>query len=327
LDENTYGDTLREHDYVKLILKIAAAAVAIALISMMGFIADAHLRIADEETIPADEGAPGRFVTVDGHKMHVATIGDVTADASGAPVVLLHGYGIQGHAAWLPWASKLAATRSVILPDLLGFGHSERIATPGPYYTLKGQAVAVAAVLDALHVSQVDIIGNGLGGGVAAQFALDYPTRVRRIVFMDAAIYAQRALKETGVELIDRVLTWHYRAAGPNSRIAHACATQPNCRWMRLARVHGTTDALRAMTHTPDDGRAALMQNIPSIAAPTLVIWGGNDKDMPVADGDRLSRDLKTTLAVIAEARDMPYVTQPDKVAERVLEFLKPAAQ
>ena len=72
--------------------KIALAALAVVVIALAGFIVDAHLRIAALEIFAADAGAPGRFVTVEGHKFHVATIGDVTADPTGAPLLLIHDF-------------------------------------------------------------------------------------------------------------------------------------------------------------------------------------------------------------------------------------------
>lgn len=306
---------------MKVVLKLAAAALAISLIGLVGFVADAQIRIAREETLSPDSGVPGRFVTVEGRRLHIATVGDISADPSGAPLLLLHGFGVQGHAAWLPWATKLAATRSLIMPDLLGFGHSDRETAPGPYYTVQGQAAAIAGALDSLGVTQVDIIGDALGGAVAAQLALDDPARVRRIVFMDATIYSQPHHTRTGIRLIDRALTWRYRAGGPGGKIARSCGMQTNCRWLRLARVRGTTDALLAMDATRDDGH--LPEYVAKIAIPSLVIWGGNDAAAPVADGDRLAQTLKTTITIIADSGDMPYIAQPDKVARRVLEFFQ----
>jgi len=310
---------------MKFTLQLACAVLAIVVIALAGFIADANIWIAREETGSPDAGAPGRFIMVGEHTLHVVTVGDITADASGAPLVLLHGYGVQGHAAWLPWATRLTATRSLIMPDMLGFGHSDRATQPGPHYTLKNQAATLAAILDDLDIARVDIVGNALGGAIAAQFALDYPARVRRIIFMDAAVYSRPHITRTGISLMDRALVWQYRAGGPRSEIAQSCHTQVNCRPLRLARVRGTTDAIQAMNHTQDD--SGLAQRISEIAAPSLVIWGGDDHTIPVADGDRLARDLKTTISIVANAGNRPYVGQPEKVASRVMDFLQtPAA-
>ncbi len=313
---------------MKAILKIVATVAAVLVITILGLIADANLRIAAEETLAPDAGAPGRFVMVDGHRLHVATIGDITADPSGAPLLLIHGFAAPGHVTWLPWATKLTAERALILPDMMGFGHSERIATPDPSYTLKSRSAALAAVLDNLGVAQVDVVGESYGGAVAAQFALDYPDRVRRIVFMDAAIYPRPNPFERTGDLpfgIGRAIGWHVLAGGPFGFIAQNCKGQPNCRWQRLAHIAHTTDALLAMSKTQRQSQEnqMLAKDVAKIKAPSLVIWGGNDRIVPVADGDRLAQQLKTNIAIIADAGHMPYIEQPDKVASRVLAFLR----
>lgn len=238
---------------MKTVLKIVTATTIILLIAFAAVVADANLRIADEEVLAADSGAPGRFVTVDGRRLHVVTVGDVATDPSGAPLLLIHGFAAPGHVTWLPWASRLAGQRAFIMPDLLGFGHSDRIGVPDAAYTLKSRAAALAAVLDALSVGPVDVVGESYGGAVAAQFALDYPTRVPRIIFMDAAIYPRPNPLEfaRGLPLgLGRAITWHALTGGPFGFIGQYCKDQPNCRWLRLARIAGTTDALTAMLST-----------------------------------------------------------------------------
>lgn len=311
-------------------LKSLLALIVIVVIAIAGFIVDAHLRISALETFAADEGAPGRFVTVDGRKLHVATIGDVIADPSGAPLLLIHDFGAPGHIGWLPWASKLATQRALILPDLLGFGHSERVTAPDQALTLKGRAAALAAMLDSMAVPQVDILGESYGGAVAAQFALDYPARVRRIVFLGATIY-EPAVDGLG-QLpagIGRALTWHMHGSGPFGTATRSCSGQPSCRALRLARIKGTTDALRVMSsvHRSGADEQALREAVSRIAAPALVVWGSDDRRTPVAQGDKLAQALKSNFAVIAQAGHAPYKAQPDKVAARVLEFLNGPAK
>jgi len=307
--------------------KPLAVIAAILVIAAIGFVADANLRIATQENLTPEAGARGHFVDVSGRRMHVLTMGDVTADPSGAPLLLIHGFGMPGQS-WLPWAARLTVTRALIIPDLIGFGHSERAATPGAHYTLEGRAAALVAMLDALNVPRVDIVGESLGGAIAAQFALDYPERVRRVVFMGAAIYPhpnigpQLGLLPFG---LGRALTWHAIGSGPFGAPAQQCGTQPTCPWLESVRVAGTVDSLRAMALTTRDNGAEdelLPQRISAIRAPSLVLWGGNDAIVPVSDGDRLAQALKTNIAIIAEAGHVPYLEQPDKVAIRVTNFL-----
>ena len=310
-----------------LALKIAAAIVGILIVLLAGVVADANLNIGRQETVTVlHEG--GQTVVVDGHSLHVETRGNAQGDATGAPILLIHGFASPGHATFLPWANLLAVRRSLIMPDLLGFGFSERITTPGSYYALKSQAAALAAVLDDLGVKQVDVIGHSYGGAVAAQFALDYPARVRRIVFMDAAVYLAPSPVESVMQWplgIGRTLVWEAFGRGPFGLITDYCKGRRDCVWLPPTRLKDTTDALRAAMSSRrrwQDGAAA--DEISNITAPSLVIWGADDKIVPVSDGDRLARVLKANFAIIAGSRHMPYLQQPEKVAQRVLDFLTP---
>jgi pimeloyl-ACP methyl ester carboxylesterase len=312
-----------------LFMRITLAVLAVLTIATTGFVVDANIRIDREEILPADEAAPGRFLMVGEHRLHVATVGNPEADPTGAPLLLIHGFIASGGTTWMPWASKLAALRSLIIPDLLGYGHSERQTVPGTYFSLKSEAASLADLLDQVGAPVVDIVGHSTGGALAAQFALDYPDRVRRIVFMDAAIAEPHDTSEDLVALplgIGRAIAWHTFGGGPFGEIAKHCRSQPNCRWLYPLRIRDTTDSLRAMIasrRASPDG-AALRTRIDQIGQPSLVIWGANDTAVPVAQGDRLARELKTNIAIIAGAGHMPFLAQPDRVAERIQSFLQP---
>ena len=235
---------------MKKIAKILTAVAAVCLIAAVGFIGDTNLRIAHIEVASPQSEDTGRFIEVAGQRLYVSTMGSAATDPTGAPLLLVHGFIPAGHLAWLPWAGSLAVQRSLILPDLLGFGYSARAIGPPEAFSLKARAASLASILDTLGVPQVDVVGASYGGAVAAQFALDYPARVRRLVFMDAAIFPQNnSLALMSLPLgIGRALTWHTVGGGPYGYIARNCPSKPaDCVWLRATRVSGTTDALQAM--------------------------------------------------------------------------------
>ncbi len=318
--------------------RIMAALGGAYAFLLIGLVIQANVAISNHETLTPEAAtpeaaahetnAPGRFVTVEGHRLHVATLGDINADPSGAPLLLIHGFAPPGHTTFFPWAEKLAAKRALILPDLLGYGFSERVTTPGLYYSQKAQAAAIAAMLDDLGVAQVDVVGHSYGGVIAAQFAVDYPQRVRRIIFMDAAIYLRPSpITEAIIQLplgIGRAVAWHAFGGGPFSILN--CAGQPGCVWTLPTKSKGTIDAVRASmsSHRRYTEGAVGPDDVTKIKAPALVLWGADDVLVPVTDGQRLALVLKVPFASIADARHMPYRQQPDKVAAWVLDFLNP---
>ena len=126
---------------------------------------------------PAAAQAPqSRFATVNGIKMHYLIAG------KGSPIVLLHGYAETSHM-WRPLIAKLAATHTVIAPDLRGFGDSD---APADGYTKAAMAQDVHALLQTLKIDHIRLVGHDIGLMVAYAYAAQYPTDVDRIVLMDA---------------------------------------------------------------------------------------------------------------------------------------------
>lgn len=108
----------------------------------------------------------------------------VRIGGKGPAVLLQHGYGETGDM-WVALAKKLAVDHMVIIPDLRGMGLSP--ITKGGY-DKKTQGHDLAGVLDALKIQQVDLVLHDIGNMVGYAFAAEYPTRVRRLVFIDAPL-------------------------------------------------------------------------------------------------------------------------------------------
>lgn len=313
---------------MRLLLKLVAGGVLILVLIIAGAVIHANWAIARDETRSPAEGAPGRMLTIAGHQWHVLTIGDPGRDPTGVPILLIHGFAVAGAETFQPWARTQLGGRSLILPDLLGYGHSERIPTAGPWYSLNSYSDGLAALLDQLGVAQVDLIGHSNGGTVAAQFALDHPGRVRRIVFIDAGIYVEPSAGERIIQLplgIGRAVAWHAFGGGPWSINALVCERR-GCNWGDLARVENTTDTLRAMmrSHREYAGREPLVDRIPQLRAPALVIWGEHDNITPLAHGERLARETRARLAVVTGAAHMPHLQRAEEVGQQVRAFLQP---
>ena len=146
------------------------------------------------------------------HHQRMATNGTtlhVRIGGTGRAVILLHGYGETGDM-WSPLAAKLAASKTVVVPDLRGMGLSDR---PEGGYDKKTQGHDVAGLLDALRIEQVDLVTHDIGNMVGYAFAAEYPRRVRRFVLIDAPL--------PGVGPWDDILRshalWHFSFWGPDA--------------------------------------------------------------------------------------------------------------
>jgi pimeloyl-ACP methyl ester carboxylesterase len=127
--------------------------------------------------VSASAQAPqSRFATVNGVKLHYLIAG------KGDPIVLLHGYAETSHM-WRPLIAKLAASHTVIAPDLRGFGDSD---APVDGYTKAAMARDIHALVIGLKYPKVKIVGHDIGLMVAYAYAAQYPSEVDRIALMDA---------------------------------------------------------------------------------------------------------------------------------------------
>ncbi|PYJ75489.1 MAG: hypothetical protein DME69_14950 [Verrucomicrobia bacterium] len=124
-----------------------------------------------------------KFVTVYGAKIHYVEAG------SGAPLILIHGLA-DNVAVWDSVIPSLAAKFRVIAFDQIGFGHSDK---PLLNYRVSTFVDFLDGLMTELKIERASLVGNSLGGWVAAAFALTHPERVERLVLSDAAGYAALA--------------------------------------------------------------------------------------------------------------------------------------
>jgi pimeloyl-ACP methyl ester carboxylesterase len=313
---------------MKRFSRIVRWVLIVLVVSIALLAAHGNYRIASDEVLALDARAPGRFVTVEGRRQHFVVRGDLAADPTGAPLMAVHGFIVSGHESLVPWAVDKLAGRALILPDLMGYGYSQRDTRPGDWSIPKSHARYLAAMLDQLGVEQVDIVGHSYGSAIAARFALDYPERVRRIVFISPGMYLERSVTEVVIQLpvLGRAVAWHMIGGGPISFVGRRCRNTPDCPSMNAAHIRGSTDTLRAMMFTSRHTTVLedLYAEIPRLTTPSLVLWGENDWLVPRISAERLARDAHAELITLPDSWHMPYLEKPDEVARYVLEFLQP---
>ena len=122
-----------------------------------------------QRTVPHVE-----HVTVHGHRRAYVRMG------SGPALLLLHGLGCD-HTTWAPVMQSLARTHTVIAPDLLGHGQSDK---PRADYSLGGYANGMRDLLTVLGIDTATVVGHSFGGGVAMQFGYQFPERTERLVLV-----------------------------------------------------------------------------------------------------------------------------------------------
>jgi pimeloyl-ACP methyl ester carboxylesterase len=171
---------------------IASTAIALAL---------ALPAAAAVQPFPASFKA--RTINTDGADLHVVSGGH------GPAVVLLHGFGDSG-AMWSPLAARLAASHTVVVPDLRGMGLSSH---PDGGYDKWTQAGDIRAVLDKLGIDHAIVIGHDIGTMVAFAYASRYPDKTDRLVVMDAPVPGIPPWEQ----IVRNPKLWHFSFGGPDA--------------------------------------------------------------------------------------------------------------
>ena len=254
-----------------------------------------------------------KFITTYGAKIHYVEAG------SGAPVILIHGLA-DNVAIWDPVIPALAARFRVIALDQIGFGRSDK---PLLNYRVSTLVDFLDVFLTELKIERASPVGNSLGGWVAAAYALAHPERVERLVLSDAAGYAaltktmdSRALRALRVASRDDI-----RYLGPlafhDKRFYQDVDTAFKER-VTAGDSYTVAQVLDSMIRGDD----ALDNKLQTLKQPTLVLWGREDKLIPLSFGEQFHREIvNSRLRIIDNCGHMPQLECPNEFSAAVLKF------
>jgi pimeloyl-ACP methyl ester carboxylesterase len=311
-----------------MIRKIFQAAKTLAQGSDAAPLSDEVL--AEWESLSLQDAGVGDFVTLpNGAQMHYIARGPYIPIPVPRDVILIHGL-MDSAYNWKKNIDAFAQGHRVWAIDLPGFGFSTRLTER--VYTFKNFARWICAFMNAVEIQKASVIGHSLGGGVALQFAHDFPQRVKNLVLLAPAAYWWFPAP---IRFVARMpfLPRAIVQFAMNSRHAHAAAWRmangdPSrldpievARRSRHLRVRGTMDALIALVGSPHE--SDLPGGLKNIKAPALILWGKNDLVLPHAHGERLMRDLPhARLRVIDNVGHIANEETPQIVNQAILDFL-----
>ena len=273
---------------------------------------------------------PSQFVTVNGMQVHFR---DEGPRDDPTPLVLLHGTSASLHT-WDAWVDALKDKRRVIRFDLPGFG----LTGPHPTndYSVDAYVGLVQAMVDNLGVKTFVLAGNSLGGQIAWATAYTLPQRVQRLILVDAA----------GYPLIPQSIPIGFQIARiPVLRRVAEVVLPRGIVESSLRNVYGDPDKVTAALvdryydlTLREGNRKALayrideMQKmnadkavaaIQSLRLPTLIIWGGKDRLIPVENAHRFATDVVGSRLVVFDALGhVPHEEEPDATVRAVRSFL-----
>jgi pimeloyl-ACP methyl ester carboxylesterase len=295
-----------------------------AAVTLLGFaLACRAAPIPLEQRFPAGTPFRAQYRVVEGTRLRIIDSG------SGTPVVLLHGIGASMYAWRYALPVLVGAGYRVVAFDNRGFGFSDM---PAHGYTNGDYTRLLVALLDSLGISSAVLVGHSMGGAIAAETALHHPDRVRGLVLIDAAGYGVSwpgVLKIARWPFIGAIAT-SFRSRWITGRILRSTFAQPE-------KVTETdVDQYYAPVADPRYGRAlrgVLREfrfdtlgggRLAALQTPTLIIWGGNDRWIPVREGTRFSREIpRSALVVLPSTGHNALEESHDEVNRVLLDFLK----
>jgi pimeloyl-ACP methyl ester carboxylesterase len=226
------------------------------------------------------------YTQVDGYRIHYFEAVPPHG-APGIPLLLIHGLGSRGED-WSPMIPTLAAKGfHVYAPDLLGYGRSAR---PNQVESVPVEENIVVGFMQAVHLTHADVDGWSMGGWIAAGLALDHPALVDRLVLDDSAglTYAPpfdrtafTPTNQAGLIRLMNLLSPHPPHALP------AFAVRATLR--KIAR---NATIVQQSLDSMESGSDILDARLKDITQPTLIVWGTEDRLIPIAVGETMHRDI-----------------------------------
>lgn len=271
-------------------------------------------------------------VTIHGHQRAFVKTG------SGPALLLLHGLGCD-HTTWDPVIRQLAKKYTVIAPDLLGHGQSDK---PRADYSVGGYANGMRDLLTVLGVDKVTVVGHSLGGGVAMQFGYQFPERTERIILV-----APGGLGPEVTPLIRAVSL-------PGFNQVMGLLTLPGVRHLGKAGLHALARTGLTATHDLDEvaeiyesfhdprARKAISHVVRAVvdtrgqlvtmvdrayltqAMPMLVVWGEQDMVIPVKHARTAATVAPGAMVeVLGNSGHFPHKDHPERFVKIVNDFIR----
>ena len=233
---------------------------------------------------------------------------------SGSVALFVHGFPLDS-TMWLEQLAALSDVRRCVAPDLRGFGRSA--PSIRPVLGMEDHALDLVALIDALGVEQVDLVGLSMGGYVALAFAEHYPERLRTLALIDTKSTGDSADAKAGRDAAAGRVAAEGRSGLATDMIGVLVAESASA-WTRAR--------LRTMIEsTPAESIVAALEGmkmrtdrtavLSSLSIPVAVIVGERDVLSPLAEADHMAVAAGAALTVVPDAGHMSPIEDPVTVA------------
>jgi pimeloyl-ACP methyl ester carboxylesterase len=261
---------------------------------------------------------PQKFTNVDGHTIRYLDYGP----PDGKILILLHGIGASAER-WSRVTPALSKYFHVIIPDIIGFGYSDK---PALEYTMDFFVDFFKSFLDNLGISKANIIASSFGGHIATEFAIRFNGMVEKLVLVSPA-----GMMKTSTPTLDRYIMAAlypvyehvyeaFREMAYDSDAVNEEIVMDFVNRMRLTNAkYAFMSTLLGIRYAPD-----LRGRLSNIIAPTLLVWGEDDTTIPLAECSNQYYGIPNIeeIVTIKNCRHIPPVEKPATFNRIVLRFL-----
>lgn len=258
-----------------------------------------------------------KTVSVFGVKIHYIEAGDPARPK----VILLHGLGADTNS-WQFNIAALAREYHVFVPDQVGFGKSDK---PLIKYRVGTYVDFLDKFMSELKIDRASLVGNSLGGWIAATMAIKYPNRVERLVLVDAAglrsdkidpalIWSLNFSTREEARLLVKLVYFNHAIFDSNAAIDEVLKN-------RIALGDGYT--ISSIIESILRGEDFIDSQLGEIKKPTLIVWGKYDGLVPLSDGERFQKGIAgSRLIVLDRAAHVPQIEAAAEFNKAVIGFL-----
>ncbi len=281
--------------------------------------------------LDVDWHAAQHRIELEGREVNYCELGE------GPAIVFIHGLGASWQS-WLEQMPELATDHRVVAMDLPGFGYSEM---PREDISIESYARWTIKLMDALGIESAAVIGNSMGGFVSAELAIKFPERVQRLVFVSAAIFWQNRrraqplvqLARLSDAVVARALVRATDDIATRRRLRYAALASAGFRYPQYISDELAHEMVRSARRTDGFLPALealagydLVEELPKISCPTLIVWGAHDQLVSVRDAERLEDLIPDSRREVFERTGhVAMLERPERFNRLLREFLAEA--
>jgi pimeloyl-ACP methyl ester carboxylesterase len=281
--------------------------------ALLLIVLSAVVACASQQTQPA----PGeKEIAVFGQKIHYIEAG------LGPTVILLHGLGGSSQN-WAFTIGPLSQQFHVVVPDQIGFGKSDK---PVINYRVRTYVDFLNEFCKQLKIDRATLVGNSMGGWIAAAYTIAFPDKVERLVLADTTGYAPPANFDykslyglnpsTREGMKQMAMKVFFNKAFTTDDVIDKVLAQ------RMSAGDGYT--INSLIESVGRREDFLDGQLEKIKAPTLIVWGREDGLVALSEGERLNKDIANSkLVVFDRCGHFPQVEKAGEFNAALLEFLK----